>query len=103
GKLEWGGGGGVLLVGDVVAFGFWSFRPRLRGLREVPPRFVFGEGIPARSPRHGLSRLPSDCAFGSLLGRAGGCGGALAGGLAGSRAPALLPPLLPSVHDVAPL
>src|SRR5262249_32981500 len=99
-KIEMGARCRVLLDDEAVAFGLSAFRPRLRRLGEVPPGFVFGEGIPARSPRHGLSRLPSDCAFGSLLGRAGGCGGALGGGLAGSRALALLHALLQSVHDV---
>src|SRR5262249_41081890 len=99
-KIEMGARCRVLLDDEAVAFGLSAFRPRLRRLGEVSPGFVFVEGIPARSPRHGLSRLPSDCAFGSLLGRAGGCGGALGGGLAGSRALALLHALLQSVHDV---
>ena len=72
----------VLLDDETVALGFPALGPRLGRLGEVAPRLVFGEKVPVRSSCHGLSRLPSGCAFGSLL---GGCGCALAGGVAGSR------------------
>src|SRR5262245_15350560 len=91
---------GVLLDDEAAAFGFSAFRARLGRFGEIAPRLVFGERVPARSPRHGLSRLPSSCAFGSLLGRATRRGGATSGSLAWASALALLHTLLEGVHDV---